>query len=93
MNLGLNQKITVSALALVRDLFINIRKESTKGWGKDRRGANAESLERSVARWKAEQSQSVTPAQPAPAPASKTQASIMRAIEIRKMAARKKLGI
>jgi hypothetical protein len=91
MNLGSNQKITVSALALVRDLFINIRKESTKGWGKDRRGTNVESLERSVARWKAEQSQSVTPAQPTTE--AKTQASILRAIEIRKMAARKKLGI
>jgi hypothetical protein len=88
MNLDSNQKITVSALALVRNRFMEIRIESTRGIRDN--AFNAKSLAKAVNRWKSRQ-------QPAPTTSTAaqpiTQASILRAIEIRKMAARKKLGI
>jgi len=84
MNFDSNQKITINALALVRNLFVNIRKVSTDGIGRDRRGLTEDSLARSVTRWLGEQT--ATPA------ATQAKASIRKSIEIRKMAARKKLG-
>jgi hypothetical protein len=84
-----------SEMLKVYNLFMSIKRDATRGFGRDRRGFTEDSLARSVARLMSERK----PAPESPASASaaddglSTSASIMRAIEIRKMAARKKLGI
>jgi hypothetical protein len=88
-----------SEMLKVYNLFMSIKRDATRGFGKDRRGFTEDSLARSVARLMSERkpaSESPTPEAASGSAADdglSTSASIMRAIEIRKMAARKKLGI
>ncbi len=86
-----------SEMLKVYNLFMSIKRDATRGFGRDRRGFTEDSLARSVARLMSERKPSSESETPAAASAAddglSTQASIMRAIEIRKMAARKKLGI